>query len=100
MNKSVYIILLFAFFCITKVSAQTEATEAPSTPGATRIMFVGQTSVRAVMDSAHNDINNVSFTALFLGQLSSKLFFQSEVEINTSSGVVDVELEHLCMIWI
>lgn len=92
MKKIILLTLLFFGFCTLRLIAQGES-------GATKLLIAGHTTVTAVLDSGQNQISNANFSAIFLYQLSEKLFVESEIEIETGDGVVDIGLEHANLIW-
>ena len=66
---------------------------------ATKMLIAGHASITAVIDSGQSNIGNAQFSAIFLYKLSEKLFLESELEIETSDGVVNLGLEHANLVW-
>jgi len=99
LKKAITFSFLLVAMLTTFAFAQTDEGGAPSTAGATRFTLVGHTSISAVIDSGQNNFRDANFSAIFLGQLSSKLFFESELDVETGSGTTVLSLEHACIVW-
>ena len=52
------------------------------------------------MDSGQSNFSDANFSAIFLYQLSEKLYVESELEIATGGGSVELGLEHANLIWL
>lgn len=92
MKKTVLLILLLWSMSAFRLLAQSDN-------GATKLLISGHTTVTAVMDSGQNNISDANFSAIFLYQLSEKLFLESEIEIQTGGGSPEIGLEHANLVW-
>lgn len=90
---------MFCVFYAMQTFAQNDEKEGPRDFGSTKLLIAGHTTVTAVMDSGQNNISDANFSAIFLYQLSEKLFVESEIEIETGGGSPDIGLEHANLIW-
>src|SRR5690242_19702102 len=98
MKKSITPLLLSTAMCVNFVYAQ-EPAGAPASAGNTKLLVAGHTTVTAVLDSGQNQFSDANFSAIFLYQLSEKLFVESEIEIETGGGEPDIGLEHANLVW-
>jgi hypothetical protein len=65
--------------------------------GSNKFIITGDGEVVFVADSGNVNFTNVNFKPIFLWKLSDKLFVESEVEIETGDGFVDIGLEYINM---
>ena len=100
MKKTITLTIATVALCMASAYAQkTDADEAPRNFGANKLLIAGHTTVTAVLDSSQNQISDANFSAIFLYQLSEKLFVESEIEIETGDGAADIGLEHANLVW-
>jgi len=90
--KKIILLTIMCAACTLRLFAQGEN-------GTTHMLLAGHTEVTAVMDSGQNNIGEANFSAIFLYQLSDKLFVESELEVGTGEGSVEIGLEHANLIW-
>jgi hypothetical protein len=95
MKKAIILLFVFTMWCMASVHAQ----EAPGSSGANKLLIAGHASVTAIMDSSTNNFTDAEFSAIFLYQLSDKLFLESELEIGTGEGSAELGLEHANLVW-
>lgn len=98
MNK-VILLCLFCVFYSLQIFAQNEVSESPRDFGSTKLLIAGHTTITAVLDSGQSNFTDANFSAIFLYQLSDKLFIESEIEIETGEGSADLGLEHANLVW-
>ncbi len=93
MKKIILLIILVGAISTTSLLAQNES-------GATKMLMSGHAAITAVIDSTQANFNDASFSAIFLYQLSDKLFLESELEFVTDGGSVETGLEHANLVWL
>ncbi len=98
MNRIILLSLVCALGSL-QIFAQNNEKEGPRDFGSTKFFIAGHTTVTAVLDSGKSDFTNANFSAIFLYQLSEKLFVESEIEIETGGGSPDIGLEHANLVW-
>lgn len=100
MNK---IKLFLVFLCLNvflfKSMAQESNTENKSIFGQTKLVIVGNAQADYFYNKDGNGFGNIAFKPIFLWSLSDKLFLESELEIGTGDGTVDVVLEYVNMVY-
>ena len=98
MKKLILLLAAFAW-CFSPVLAQSDSKESSQDFGANKLLITGHTTVTATIDSGTNNISDANFSTIFLYQLSDKLFLESEIEIVTGGGSVEIGLEHANLVW-
>ena len=91
MNK-IILLCVFCTFSSLQIFAQNEVSESPRDFGATKLLIAGHTTVTAILDSGQSNFMDANFSAIFLYQLSEKLFVESEIEIETGEGSANLPL--------
>jgi hypothetical protein len=65
--------------------------------GQTKLTIVGNAQVDYIKDSSQSQFRNLAFKPIFLLSLSDKLFLESELEVATNGGSVELVLEYANM---
>lgn len=95
--------LLFVFLCLNVFIFKTVAQETKSVNksifGQTKLVIVGNAQADYTYNKDENAFGNVAFKPIFLWSLSDKLFIESEIEIATGDGAVEVVLEYANMVY-
>ncbi len=68
--------------------------------GQTKLTIVGNAQVDYISDSSQSQFRNLAFKPIFLLSLSDKLFMESELEVSTNGGSVEVLLEYANMVYL
>ena len=80
--------------------AQVDADEKPRDFGANKLVITGHAEITGTFDSTTSNFGDAGFSVIFLNKLSDKLFAESELEIATDEGEVEVGLEHANLVWL
>ena len=99
MNRTILLLFIFTMSAF-RMYSQVDQKESDRDFGATKFLITGHTTITAVLDSGQSNFSDANFSAIFLYQLSNKLFVESEIEMTTGDGVVDIGLEHANLIWL
>lgn len=67
--------------------------------GKTKFAIVGNGQVDYMLDSTQSQFRNLAFKPIFLWSLSDRLFVESELEVATDEGSVELVLEYLNMVY-
>lgn len=67
--------------------------------GQTKLTIVGNAQVDYISDSSQSQFRNLAFKPIFLLSLSDRLFLESELEVSTNGGSVEVLLEYANMVY-
>ena len=98
MKKTTLFFILYALGIIP-LMAQNDSKEKSGSFGANNFFFAGHTAVSAAFDTGTAAIGDAGFSAVFLYKLSDKLFVESELEVATGDGAVEVGLEHAKLVY-
>jgi hypothetical protein len=67
--------------------------------GQTKLTIVGNAQVDYIADSSQSQFRNLAFKPIFLVSLSDRLFIESELEVATNGGQVELVLEYVNMVY-
>src|SRR5215471_18863203 len=99
MKKAKLLIWLFFLPIFILNSSAQGTTQNNSSLGDTKFVVVGNAQADYVSSKDSNGFGNVAFKPIFLWSLSDKLFIESELEVSTDSGSVEVLLEYANMVY-
>src|SRR5690349_21574924 len=86
------------FFMLLSASVSVNAQNLSSAiSGQNNFILLGNAEAKFVYDTATAKFTEVNFKPIFLWRITDKLFVESEVEIETGDGVVDIGLEYANM---
>ncbi len=97
-----YVKVFFTISFLGILSSQSFAQDnAQSKPlfGDTKLVIVGNAQADYYYNKDENGIGNIAFKPIFLWSLSDKLFIESEMEIPTDEGSVELVLEYVNMVY-
>ncbi len=77
----------------------TSATAQNFFQGQTKLTIVGNAQVDYISDSTQSQFRNLAFKPIFLVSLSDRLFLESELEVATNAGGVELVLEYANMVY-
>ncbi len=95
--RLLFCLILFTVFA-NKASAQL-TTSPGSFLGNTKLLIAGNAQADYTYNKDENGFGNVAFKPIFLWHLSDKLFIESELEVATDEGDVEVVLEYVNMVY-
>lgn len=93
---------LFCLVAVTGFSTNCKAqisTSPGSIFGDTKLLITGAAQADYTYNDKENSFGNIAFKPMFLWHLSDNLFVESELEVATDEGEVEVVLEYLNMVY-
>ncbi|MGA9590885.1 MAG: hypothetical protein WBV11_13740, partial [Salegentibacter sp.] len=98
--KIIRLLLFLTLFTVFANKARAQLTNSPgSFLGNTKLLIAGNAQADYTYNKDENGFGNVAFKPIFLWHLSDKLFIESELEVATDEGDVEVVLEYVNMVY-
>ncbi len=95
--KLLFCLLFLASLSLKSIAQNT--TENKSFFGNTKLVVVGNSQADYYFNKDENAFGNIAFKPIFLWSLSDRLFMESELELATDEGSVEVVLEYVNMVY-
>jgi len=99
MKRNIRLYSFFVFILISSVLITHEVNAQNFFQGQTKLTIVGNAQVDYIADSSQSQFRNLAFKPIFLLSLSDRLFIESELEVATDGGSVEVVLEYANMVY-
>ena len=95
------LIMVLCLFGATYLSAQTvQNTPSAIFDGLNHFMVTGNAEAVFLHDKYNSNFTSINFKPIFLWHISDKLFIESEIEVETGDGAVNIGLEYVNMCYL